>query len=288
MTISADLVGVGAGPGLAEIDARWLMAYAAGVGDTNPLYLDTTREDGIVAHPIFPVCYEWPVAVALRARTVPPEIALRGVHATHDLVIHRLPIPGDRLTTTARIVAVERRKPGAYVLTRFETRDAASRPVTTTEAGTLYLGIAVLGPERRPADPPAAPLLADDGHPCWEEGLPVTRGTAHIYSECARIWNPIHTDRAVAAAAGLPDIILHGTATLALAVSALLAREADGDPTRVRRVRCRFGAMVFMPSTICVKRLDRNAGPDGETVGFQVLTEAGRAAIGEGIIILHP
>ena len=27
-----------------------------------------------------------------------------------------------------------------------------------------------------------------------------------MYTECARIWNPIHTDRAVALAAGLPDI----------------------------------------------------------------------------------
>lgn len=286
MTFSADIVGTEAGPMIEDIDARWLMAYAAGVGDTNPLYLDTARSDGIVAHPIFPACYEWPVAVALRAKTVPPEIALRGVHATQDLVIHRLPIPGDRLSTTARIVAVERRKPGAYVLTRFETRDAASLAVTTTDAGTLYLGIEVPGPDRRLNEPSAAPGPAV-GRPCWEKRLTVTRGTAHIYSECAKIWNPIHTDRAVAVAAGLSDIILHGTATLALAVSALIARETDGDPTRVRRIHCRFGAMVFMPSTITVKRLDRSAGPNGEAVGFQVLTEAGRAAISEGIIILH-
>src|SRR5215831_17990681 len=56
----------------------------------------------------------------------------------------------------------------------------------------------------------------------WSAELPVAPTLAHVYSECARIWNAIHTDRAAALAAGLPDIILHGTATLALAVSAVL------------------------------------------------------------------
>ena len=49
--------------------------------------------------------------------------------------------------------------------------------------------------------------------------MPVSATAAHVYTEGARIWNPIHTDAAVAARAGLPGIILHGTATLALAVS---------------------------------------------------------------------
>ena len=45
--------------------------------------------------------------------------------------------------------------------------------------------------------------------------VPIGAGAAHVYTECARIWNPIHTDTAVTAKAGLPGIILHGTATLA-------------------------------------------------------------------------
>ncbi|MEK7709432.1 MAG: MaoC/PaaZ C-terminal domain-containing protein, partial [candidate division NC10 bacterium] len=231
MTISADIVGVEAGPMLQEVDGRWLMAYAAGIG---------WLKDGVMAHPVFPVCYEWPLAVAIRDRTIPSEVRVRAVHATHDLVIHRLPVSGDRLSTTARVVAVERRKPGAYVVTRFETRDSSGAPVTTTEAGALYLGVETAGSSRYPVEswPGVQPLNAAA---LWKVEVPVPRGTAHVYTECSRIWNPIHTDRAVARAAGLPDIILHGTATLAMAVSAVVESEVGGDPTHVKRIRCRFG-----------------------------------------------
>ena len=54
-------------------DARWLMAYAGSLGDMNPLYMDTTQE--IYAHPVFPVCLEWPSILATRqlaAAIAPP------------------------------------------------------------------------------------------------------------------------------------------------------------------------------------------------------------------------
>ncbi len=40
-----------------ERDVSWreTMNYAAAVGDTNPLYLDDTGEDGIMAPPLFAV-----------------------------------------------------------------------------------------------------------------------------------------------------------------------------------------------------------------------------------------
>ena len=64
---------------------------------------------------------------------------------------------------------------------------------------------------------------------------------------------PIHTDAEVAADAGLPAIMLHGTATLALAVSKIIAAEVSNQPERVAEVYARFGAMVFMPSEVVVR-----------------------------------
>ena len=98
------------------MDARWLMAYAAALGETAPEYFDTTRPDGLLAHPLFPVCYEWPLALDVRAKALPDEVAVRGVHATHDLTLHRPPRAGDRLSTTATVTALERRAPGAYLV----------------------------------------------------------------------------------------------------------------------------------------------------------------------------
>ncbi len=95
---------------------------------------------------------------------------------------------------------------------------------------------------------------------------------AHVYTECARIFNPIHTDVAVAEAAGLPGPILHGTATLAMAVSAVVDRAAGGDPSAVQRLGCRFGAMVPMPDRIGVRIGEPAATEDGQWWGSRCAT----------------
>src|SRR5712691_1422061 len=38
--------------------------------------------------------------------------------------------------------------------------------------------------------------------------VPIAALAAHVYTECVRIWNPLHTDTAVAAHAGLPGLIV--------------------------------------------------------------------------------
>src|SRR5690606_8559548 len=81
-----------------------------------------------------------------------------------------------------------------------------------------------------------------------------------------RIWNPIHTDPQAAARAGLDGIILHGTATLAHAVSAVVDDHAGGDPARVARVTARFAAMVPLPSSIEVRTVDHGGGLIGTSV----------------------
>ena len=70
---------------------------------------------------------------------------------------------------------------------------------------------------------PSAPSPGVSGDRA-EDRIDVSAVAAHVYTECARIFNPIHTDVAVAEASGLPGPILHGTATLAMAVSAVVDR----------------------------------------------------------------
>ena len=48
MMIAGDLVGRSVGPRRQPVDARWAMAYAAGLGETAAEYFDTTRPDGVV------------------------------------------------------------------------------------------------------------------------------------------------------------------------------------------------------------------------------------------------
>jgi acyl dehydratase len=89
----------------------------------------------------------------------------------------------------------------------------------------------------------------------------------------------------VARQAGLPDIILHGTATLGLAVSQVLRREPAGPATEVRCIACRFGGMVRMPSTVRVRCLGVTAAADGQAIRFEALTEDGRPAVRDGLLV---
>jgi acyl dehydratase len=251
------------------------MAYAAGLGETDARYFDTTTATGPVAHPLFAVCYEWPPAVELRETVIGTAIAPLSVHATHDLVIHRPPRAGDELSTTARVVEVRPIKAGTLVVVKHETVDRQGAPVTTTHYGSIYRGVGCDGGGGQ------APALREStGSRRWQERVEIGAGLAHVYTECARIWNPIHTDLAVAHAAGLPGLILHGTATLALAVSRVIGRDLGGDPTRVRGVAVRFTGMVPLPSTVTVR--GREAG--AAEVHFDAVDAAGRPVLERGVV----
>jgi len=277
LKLTSAIVGEEAGPLEASLDARWLMAYSAGLGEADPRYYDTER--GVMAHPLFPVCYEWPVAQPLRALPALQPLFPQLLHAQHDLRIHRAPRAGDSLRTSARIIAVTQRKPGAFVVFRFEARDAAGAPVTTTDFGALYRGVSVEGGDRA-LEQVADPAPPEVSFPEYSK-IDIPANAAHVYTECARIWNPIHTDIAYARAAGLPAIILHGTATLGLSISRAL-RNLNEDPAAVRRVQCRFSGMVEMPSQLSV-----HAALQDKTVRFETRNAAGEPVIGRGVLLLE-
>jgi acyl dehydratase len=280
-----------------EVDERWTMAYAAGLCDDLEAYLDTTRNGGVVAHPLFAVCPEWPVIVGSRDLSIEAGVTVdevaTGVHATHDLTVHRLVRPGDRLSTSMSIVGVADKSPGAITTTRLVTVDQHDQPVATTTQHAIYLGVPAIGDPVIDPDPPSPlPDASRDGGPI-EVQVPLSAVAAHVYTECARIWNPIHTDPTVARQAGLPGIILHGTANLAHGVSAVIAQFAPGQPERVRRITGRFAAMVALPSTLTVRMWAPDSPQSDDesataVIAFEVLNEQGEPAVRDGLVVLGP
>lgn len=266
------------------IDARWLMAYAAGIEDSNARYFDTTR--ALCAHPLFPVCLEWDPILAVRrgpgSEGMSAAEQARAVHAEHDLHLLKPLAPGMRVSTVATAIAVEARKPGANLIKRIDTVDAHGELLCRTYQSSLYRGVALSDGEQ--AIEAVPPWPAGARHGARYLPLPIPAGAAHVYTECARIWNPIHTDRAHALAAGLPDIILHGTSTLARAVSLLVDHYLDGDPRRVTRAGCRFSGMVLMPGMLALRVENHH-----ETLlNFSVLGDAGTELISRGFLCFTP
>ncbi len=268
------------------LSVRRLLAYAAGIGDVSPRVFDDRRE--LIAHPALCVSLEWPVAshpeLAKQLGASGDEL-LRGVHAVQDSLFHRPLRPGMDLVTQGRTVGARETRAGALTTARFETADDAG-PVVTSYSQTMFRGVALEGGDREIDAAPALPAFEATGD---EVTTPifVPREMPHVYTECARIWNPIHTERRVADAAGLPDLILHGTATWALAGRELIAAHAAGDPARLQRLRGRFGAMVVPGTTIHVHWQPGAPTSSGLAVAFRVTNERGEEAIREGMALFR-
>jgi len=273
-----DVLGVESTAFTQTVDARWLMAYAGGLGEDDARFYDTLAAGGPVVHPVFPVCYEWPPLVDLRERTIGPALAPLSVHATHDCSITRMPHAGECVTTRARVIAIEPRRAGALLVARLTTTGPDGAVLTTTDYGSVYRGVESTTPGR--LEPPLSPASPPPAAPAWSEPVEVRAEAAHVYTECARIWNPIHTDIAVARAAGLPAIILHGTATLALGISRVVRRELNGDAARVRRLAARFTGFVRLPSALVV----RGRGRAGTSIAFDIVAADGTPVLGEGVV----
>lgn len=285
MPFPADRVGLQLQPKAWDISTRAILAYAAGIGASAPAYLDDAQAGGLRALPFQCVSLEWPVLLSMRQATqdvLSPGEAVRGVHAVQDSTFHRPMRPGDRLVTEGQLVAARTVRAGVLTVIRLITRERETgEPVTTTWSTSIYRDVALAGAAASLAEP--EPLDPADAQPPGADAevvaISVARQMPHVYSECADIWNPIHTERAVALAAGLPDIILHGTATWALAGLTLLRRYGGDDVGALKRITGRFSGMALPGETIEVRH---ERAPSG-AVRFDVRTQSGVTAISQGV-----
>jgi len=283
MPLNTRMLGEQTPPVRHEVDARWLMAYAAGIDDLNPRYMDTTA-GVVIGHPLFPVCLEWPAILDSRAlpgsESQTAAERARGVHAAHDLHIYQPILADETYETTATVIGLKPIKPGAAQTLRLDTRNSAGQLVCQTWQLSINRDVPVEGQLVPDAQVPALPQASDGGPISHRYAIAIKAGAANIYTECAHIWNPIHSDKAFALAAGLPDIILHGTATLALAVSRMVDELLGGDPTRVTRIGGRFTGMVLMPAVLSLEMRWQSTSH----LGFVMINEAGEEVFSQGFI----
>jgi acyl dehydratase len=96
------------------------------------------------------------------------------------------------------------------------------------------------------------------------------------YAEASEDRNPIHLDGDFARSVGLPGIIAHGM--LQMGILGSVAAEAAGGGTKLRRLYCRFAAMVEPGDTVTFAAEDAGAGRLSLTAinerGEPVLTKA--------------
>ncbi len=267
-----------------ELTPRLINAFAAGVGDTNPRYFDDTRAGGLIGHPGLAFTFQWN-SRHMPGDTQDPETVRMGVHAWADIRYARPFRQGDAITAQGQTIAVRQIAPGVLVVQRVTMRDALGEEVAVMDTGGIVRTARTSGPDCEIA--PLVPLpeaTSEAAVPVWAAELPIAPDAAHVYTECADIWNPIHTERAVAQAAGLPDIILHGSATLTIGLREIVDRCLGGDPERVTRLAGQFRAMVIPGEHITVRCLEDRAAGGGREIFFDVLNRAGQPAVHRGVV----
>lgn len=263
---------------------RRAMAYATGIGAEDAIYLDDAQPGGVVAPLAITCAMDWPVF------TTPGWLAAVGrtretlfnhlVHGAQITEFHNAIRPGQTLEIRGRIVEMRQTRAGALVTARIETGDALTGlPIATGWFASIYRDTPLDGPSGSIEEVPSLRAEAAVPGRLSRHRLSIAKGQAHIYTECADIWNPIHTEREFALASGLPDIILHGTCTWAKTLQLLAGLHRPGDALPFRRFGARFAGYVVPGQDITVEH-----GPlrDG-AIPFAVRTAEGRLALSHGL-----
>lgn len=282
MPVDAGIVGMPLRERRVHVSVRAALAFAAAIEEDSLCCVDDMRAD-FMAAPTFCVRPEWAVVSANRAAGlgVSPEERTRVVHAGQSSRFIRPVKPATTVKVSGRIVAVRETRAGALVQTSLVIANCETdEPLSETMTSALYRGVGVAGAPR------AMPGIVAES-PGWNcpkhirrVDLQLDRLFAHRYTECADIWNPIHTERRAALAAGLPDTIVHGTALWALAGRELVKAYVPGRPEHLRALSGTFSAMVVAGDPIAI--LHGQCGRDGK-VAFTVLNANGAEAISKGV-----
>ncbi len=255
------------------------MAYAAALKDMSEAYFDDVSHQPLLVHPLFLVCFEWP---ALVDSFETHKLSMQNmVHATHDLTIMKPLNPSETYSTTAHIIGIEQKKPGIFLSWRIDTLDSAHEVVATTWQGNIFLGAQLSMPQRVIEPLPDVPTTTKTQ---LVEQIPIEASSelAHTYTECARIWNPIHTEPSVARKSGMTKPLLHGTASLALSVSKIAKFFLDERTNRVFRIGCRFSSPVVLPEELNLNILSKS-----ETIiHFELVAKDGRKVLDKGFVCL--
>ncbi len=281
MPMNAALVGKTYPPAAVTVTAEATTRYARAYNEDNPWFLDERRPGGIVAPPLFGVVVAGP---ALAQAVGDPELRLsfrRALHGEQDMKFLSPIRPGDTVATTAHIEAVETKATGETLTVGLELTNQDRRSVQRIRF-TLF----VRGPE---AGAPPARVRTGAARPT-PRPEPAVVATQRIdadqtfrYAEASGDRTPIHLDDAVAKAAGLPGIILHGLCTMAFTSKVMIDRLAEGDPTRLRRLAVRFARPVLPGDTITTRVWPAGARDGRQVFDFETLNPAGAPVITGGI-----
>lgn len=202
------------------------------------------------------------------------------LHAGHDVTFHKPMAVWDVVVLRGELAHVEQKRGGLLVeglLWGFVEGEPAFEARTT-----FFIRGHMAAPVGTGKGPKRLPVETPDRAPDVTLSIPVPADQSHRYADVSLDRNPLHLDKAVAEAAGLPDVIVHGLCTMALSSRALLAKVAFGDGRSLRRLAVRWTKPVFNDTTLTLRAWRE---PEGQWP-FEVLDADGDTVVKSGLAVI--
>lgn len=262
-------------PQTIEAALEAMQKYARACNDDNPAYFDAKRASGVIAPPMFGVVVTWPTLMSVIGDGDLKVDVVRLLHGEQDMEFFRPIRPGDKITSTARIAAIEPKGSGETLVIELAAKNQAGEQVQRILFNAFIRGAGRGGGER-PTEP-------EHGEPIAAVTQQIDKDQTYRYKEASGDPNPIHVDENFAKMAGLPGIIVHGLCTMAFVSRAVIDKLAGGDPLKLKRLRVRFTRPVFPGQTITT-RMWQDGERDGRKIySFDTVNAEGQAVIRGGI-----
>lgn len=255
------------------VEPELIKAYADATEDDNPRY---DIADGQVAPPLYAVR---PLIDQLFEAINDEELGadvLRLVHGEQVMVFHRPLKVWDLVASRAEITSIEDKSSGQIVRVSQWLMCDGERVVDVESALFIRAKTKKAGDSKS-----KTPVEAIRPEPVYTEAQAVTDDQSHRYAAISNDRNPIHTDPAVAKAAGLPDVILHGLCTMAMATKAVVNGTCDGDPARLKQVRVRFARPVFNGDMLSTTVWVQEQLADRTVYGFETVNQHGAVVLSQ-------
>ncbi|MFW9993601.1 MAG: SDR family NAD(P)-dependent oxidoreductase [Candidatus Odinarchaeota archaeon] len=259
------------------IEPEKIIAYARATNETNPRYFEDD-ETKLMVPPIFPVTtLIGPMKEQILVDDTLNLDVINMIHGEHEILYHRVLRPRELIQTTVKLESIENKKTGDILWAKINGL-AENIPVYEMRAGFFF---------KKPRKGPRPITAKREEKPVKREvivskQMVVTPDQSVRYAKASGDDNPIHQDRDIARAVGLPDIILHGLCTLAFATQVIVDELAAGDPGRVKRVKTRFSKPVFMNDTLTTEGWIIEEKEKSKVIGFETKNQDGMAVLTRG------
>lgn len=262
------------------VTAEATTKYARAYNEDNPWFFDLDRPGGIIAPPMFGVVMSWPSVITVVTDGELSVDFLRLLHGEQDISFYRPVAPGDIITSTARIAAIEEKTTGETLAVEVQCVNQRQELVQR-----LLFSFFIRGRQRRQKRPePPLEEEAATGEPLLRVQQAIDADQTYRYAQASGDYNPIHVDANVAKIAGQPGIIVHGLCTMAFTAKVMIDHLCNGDPRRLARLCVRFTRPVFPEQTITTAVWSKPDCEGRRVYAYETYGPEGKAVIEDGIV----